>query len=623
MMAKWLNMPRRSFQVRLFVSFLLIIFCFIPSVGYLSYLQGKRSVERQIEQYSLATVKQVTERVRSFLLQHKRNVRFLKSLLEQRIIDPRNRQALLQYFRFLRRTYPSFVNIYYGDRNGRFMMVPPQRPEIHKLFDPRERPWYRGAAIGGDLYWTGVYVFASSQKPGITASVPVLDSNATVLGVCGIDIDLSTLSGFLRGIKIGKRGYSFIIENSLDRIIAHPGLIHLAKADDELAQLSSRLKALKHRHKKFGTTLLNGERYFTAYADFPEHDWTIGLTLPISDFLQDINRIKQAAVTMTLLAILIASVLSLLIARTVIRPLTRLEKGIKRISSGNLEERLRVESQDVIGSLAESFNQMAESLKESREQVKRTYMELAEKERMAALGQLTAGIAHEIKNPLGIILSSAQIVNNDARPREMRKQAGEFIIQEVKRLNKTINTFLDFAKPAPPRLERCDLIGLLDETIDSFGEQFSEREIVVSRKYPKEPMVCEVDRDQVRQVFLNLFINAVQAMPRGGTLEITAVPADPHDGRGHGRHSGEDCSSRHKLLQIDIKDSGEGIDEEVIDKIFDPFFTTKSNGTGLGLPIVYRIMEQHRARMMVSSIRGEGTVFSLVFRCSGEVVNGS
>ncbi len=611
-MFEFLKIRERSFQFRLFFSFLIIIFCFIPSFGYLSFLEGKHAIENQIEQYSLSTVSQISERVRFFLLQHSRNVRFIKRLIEQKIIDPSKNEQLLSYFRHLRRTYPSFVNVYYGASSGKFLMVPPQRPEIHKLFDPRTRPWYRGAVKTGSLFWTGVYIFASSRSPGITASIPVYDEKHHLMGVCGIDIDLSTLSNFLKKIKIGKHGYPFIIENSTERIIAHPELVKFTRGLDEIARLSLRLRTLKKRHQKFGTTYYFGERFFTAYTDFPQNNWTIGVTLPVSDFLTDIAKIKQAALTMTIFAIVIASILSFLIARTVVRPLMALEKGIRKISDGNLEQKVAVESRGVIGSLASSFNQMAESLKQSREELEKTYMELAEKEKMAALGQLTAGIAHEIKNPLGIILSSAQVAMNDARPEEMRKEAMEFIVQEVKRLNKTLNTFLEFAKPAKPRFERIDMVEVLMDVVTSVTDQFTGLNIEIKTELPAPPVYCEIDTDQIRQVFLNLLINSAQAMPDGGNIKIRAYFPDDSKTLEEDTRNGE-----RSLFFVEIADTGLGIASEVIDRIFDPFFTTKANGTGLGLSIVRQILKLHRAEIKVLENNPKGSKFVLSFRCLG------
>ena len=185
-------------------------------------------------------------------------------------------------------------------------------------------------------------------------------------------------------------------------------------------------------------TVYQGREFFTAYADYPENRWSVGVSLPVSEFLENINAIKKATLSMVLAAIAISCAVSYLMALTVVRPLRTLEKGIQRVSAGDLDYKVNLQDPDIVGSLAEAFNQMAVSLKRSRREIEKTYVELAEKEKMAALGQLTAGIAHEIKNPLGIILGSAEVVANTERPQEMREKAARFIVDEVMRLNKTL-----------------------------------------------------------------------------------------------------------------------------------------------------------------------------------------
>ena len=209
---------RHSFQIRLFAAITGMTILFIAVTGYFSYLLGRRSLEKQIEQYAIGTAGQITERVRTYLSQPVKNVGILKASIEKGFLDPSDQDAMIRFFHVMQNDYPEFLNINYGDKDGRFTMVPPQRPEIHKLFDPRIRPWYEGAVKTKDLYWTGVYVFASSQHPGITVSTPIMaPDRQSVAGVCAIDIDLSSFSKFLNTLKIGKKGYAYIIDNTQDR----------------------------------------------------------------------------------------------------------------------------------------------------------------------------------------------------------------------------------------------------------------------------------------------------------------------------------------------------------------------------------------------------------------------
>ncbi|MEN8245760.1 MAG: cache domain-containing protein [Thermodesulfobacteriota bacterium] len=611
---------QRSFQFRLLTALTLISFIFIPAMGYVSYLQGKKTVEKQIRQHSIGMASQIAERIRSFLASPINNVRRLRTFLETGQLDPEDEKGLIRYFHMIQKDHPQFLNINFGDKNGKFIMVPPQRPEIHKLYDPRIRPWYIGALKEKGLFWTDVYVFASSQNPGITVSIPILDPGGDLLGVCSIDIDLSTLSRVLKSIKIGKQGYAYIVEKEHERVIAHPELLRLNFSPERIRFLNSCLNNLMAEGKQFGTTTHKGQDYFTAYTDYPANRWAVAVTMPVSDFLDDINYIKKVTLTMVLAAIMLSGALSYLLAITIVKPLKTLEQGINRVGTGDMDYTLKIHSPDIIGSLAGAFNQMASSLKKSREEVMRTYLELAEKEKLAALGELTAGIAHEIKNPLGIILGSAQVVANKEKPQSMRDQAANFIVEEVVRLNKTLTTFLAFAKPASPKFVPIDLPHLLEETLDSLQDQLGRQHITVVRNALASSSRCRGDREQMRQVFLNLLLNAMQAMPDGGELKVAAslemagrLPArgrkfrwvqEPREGR--------DC------MVIEITDTGVGISSQELEKIFDPFVTFKDGGTGLGLSIILQILKLHHAGITVDSREGKGTILTIYFPCGSK-----
>ena len=612
---------RHSFHIRLFAAITGMTIFFIVVTGYFSYLLGRQSVENQIEQYAISTVGQITERVRTYLSQPVHNVGLLKSAIERGFINPSDTNDLIRYFHLMQDKYPEFLNINYGDQTGRFTMVPPQRPEVHKLFDPRIRPWYTGALKKEGLYWTGVYVFASSQHPGITVSTPIIGKDASIEGVCSIDIDLSTFSKFLKTLKIGEKGYAYIIDNDQNRIIAHPELLNLHFNPDRIRFLSAGLASLKAGKKQFGMTAYKGKQFFTAYTDYPESNWSVGVNLPVSDFFENINAIKKATFTLVLVAVFISCLVSYLVALTIVKPLRTLEKGIKRVSTGDLDYKVRLQDPNIVGTLADAFNQMALSLKQSRAELKKTYFKLAEKEKMATLGQLTAGIAHEIKNPLGVILGSAQVVINLHKPDKMRERAGRFIIDEVIRLNKTLKSFLAFARPAPPNRVSTDLALLLDETLDGFASSFKQNHITVERLINGPVPRCSADPDQMRQVFLNIILNAAQAMPEGGVLSVNTCYE--HSGRVAAMEKGAlSAKATHdgKLI-ITISDTGVGLTPNQLDKIFEPFATFKDDGTGLGLSIVAQILKLHHADISVESKPGTGTLFTIFLPCSKEGID--
>lgn len=604
----------KSFQIRLFVALTSIILIFIPGTGFFSYLQARKAVENQMQHYAIGTASQIAERIRQFLSQYMDNARLIKAFIENDMVDRNNQRELINYFYMLKGAHPEFVNIYYGTQQGQFTMVPPQSPEIHKIFDPRSRPWYEGAQSSGGENWTNVYLFASTQKPGITASIPIYNREGLFQGVCGIDIDLSTFSKFLEGLKIEGHGYAYVIENRYGRVIAHPSLAQLAWEPLQIELLSACLTDLKAVGKQAGLTDFHGEYFLTAYTDYQDNKWTVGVTLPMTQFFSHIQTIKKATITLVVMAMVLCSMLSYLLTLIIYRPLDGLRQAIQRVSSGDLDYHVDPPGLDIADVLAQSYNQMAASLRTSQDQLKRTYIELVEKEKMAALGQMTASIAHELKNPLGIILGSAQVVANAQRSMAMREEAALFIIDEIERLDKTLNSFLTFSKPSPPFFSPTDLNQLIEETLATTERQLAEKGIHIDKDLASPIVLCLCDKDQIRQVFWNIFINAVQAMPDGGRMTISTV-CRPVDNCAD--DSDERCIQLGPTseLEIQIADSGIGIAEDEVAMIFEPFVSHRSDGIGLGLSIVHQILKLHHAKIEVNSIVNKGTVFTLTFPC--------
>ncbi len=603
-----------SFRVRIFLALTLIILVAIPGTGYFCYVQARKVIEKQMHEFALGSADQISKRVESFLSHHTFNVKLLKTLFESNLIDMTNDREILRYFSLFQKDHPEFFNINFGDETGRFLMSPAQIPEVHKTFDPRIRPWYQGALTTLDIHWTDVYLFASTRKPGMTVSVPIYDAARKLQAVCGIDIDISSLSKFLKGIKIGNQGVAYIFENKKGRVIAHPGLAQLPWESFQTDLLRSILTDFKTRSKRFGMSKFDGNLYFTAYTDYPDNDWTVGVTLPVSDFFQNVASIRRAIITLVMAGILVASLLSYLIAMTIVRPLTQLKQGIDRISSGDLAYKVKISDPDIAATLAASFNQMASSLDTSTNELKRTYAALAQKEKLAAVGQMTAGIAHEIKNPLGIIQGSAQVVSNPSRPLEMREKAAQFIMEEVDRLNNTLTAFLDFAKPPSPELRALDLKLMIDDILIGLREQHApgyQFETDIPSRLP--PVLG--DSDQLRQVFLNLIINGIKAMPQGGAIKIrvdTGTKPD-HDSDLEGLGSIDLPGSKNENhLMVWITDQGCGITQEQIKTIFDPFVSFRDKGIGLGLSIVSQIIRTHRGQLKIDSKPGKGTEFLLI-----------
>ena len=222
--------------------------------------------------------------------------------------------------------------------------------------------------------------------------------------------------------------------------------------------------------------------------------------------------------------------------------------------------------------------------KEQRER----YRRMLRADRLATIGELAAGAAHEIRNPLTSIKSSLQYLESRCRDDTEKKLLG-VALRETDRIDETLAALLSFSRPSEIRKEPCDLVVLLEESVALVSLQARAKGVEVRKSLPPAPVVVEADGSQLKQVFLNVFLNAVQAMEGGGALSVEALRA------GSGRPL------------VRVTDTGPGIPEEALEKVFDPFFTTKKGGTGLGLSICYTIVKAHGGEIEVRSGLGEGT----------------
>ena len=237
--------------------------------------------------------------------------------------------------------------------------------------------------------------------------------------------------------------------------------------------------------------------------------------------------------------------------------------------------------------------QMEEKIQTTTADLRKTEAQLIRSEKLAALGQLAAGIAHEIRNPL----TSINILINSIREKktdEISYQEDLGVIEEeIHRINEIVEQFLRFARPAPPLLKKTEIVSLFEEILQLLRPQLERQKISVQKDLRTLPPMT-IDQEQMKQVILNLLMNAMQAMPKGGRLKL-----------------GGQVSEDDQWVQLFVQDSGIGIPPEDINKLFDPFFSAREGGIGLGLSIAHRIIDQHHGRIEVESTPGKGTFFMI------------
>ncbi len=271
-----------------------------------------------------------------------------------------------------------------------------------------------------------------------------------------------------------------------------------------------------------------------------------------------------------------------------VRPLKALTKGVRSITSGDYQSRVKEEGSHEIKELALGFNSMAEELSK----LHALEEELRKRDRLTALGEAAMVIAHEVRNPLGIIKTSAEVVRKRAQLGASEERLLGYVVDEVRRIERLIQDFLDFARPKTPIKAPIKLRMLADRVAALARIEAQKHNVMLKIEETEEHVEALGDIDQIHQALLNLVLNALDSMPEEGILKISVNASPTH-------------------ASISVSDTGYGISADIMDKIFDPFFTTKAKGTGLGLAKVQHVAEAHDGSVTCSSKKGEGSTFTI------------
>ena len=294
-------------------------------------------------------------------------------------------------------------------------------------------------------------------------------------------------------------------------------------------------------------------------------------------------------------AVAICAVLIVALAYVIQRPMVELQEKIALVSDGNLDVAVSFSQRnDEIGDLGRNFNHMMQQLRESREEIERLHRtQVSRAEHLATLGELAAGLAHEIRNPLAGIAGVIEIIGRDLPPTSPAVAVVKDVRLEIVQINRILTDLLETARPHRPQVCRSNLNTTVEHAVMLARQQVLSKPIKIElQKAPDLPEV-EHDSGQIHQVLLNLLLNAVQAMEGAGTVRVEIGSRD-------------DCAT------VVVSDNGRGISPQHLPNIFRPFYTTKGNGTGLGLSLARRIVEEHHGRIDVSSEVGKGSKFEVV-----------
>jgi signal transduction histidine kinase len=517
------------------------------------------------------------------------------------------------------RRWGYYVRVVMADSRGATVAsTDPQAPYLND-----EQEWWQEAVEEGR---DSAYVSSLRLDPRLNdyvfeVAVPIPGgSQGEPIGAIGLVIRRTVLLDTILPIRVGDTGHGMLLDTEGTPLICpvlpptahliHEALLNQIARDQPLWFVADNdahggrdsivgAAPVRFAHK-LTTSSLGGERWFAFVRQQPEETYA-----PIYSLLVRVGMIGFG------LVVGLAS-LGFMVGRRIVRPILALrnEADLLRRNVAALPESaqaqpaesppssIQVRTGDEIEDLARTFDAMRRSLEESLRTVKAQQEELIRREKLASVGQLLAALAHDLRNPLGVIRSSAQLVLERQQADDVKQEVARYIIDEVDRLTHRINDFLRYARQKPPEPKTLAPEAVAQDALWQWKAQGGHGRIEVITSFGEHLPRINMDPHQVKEALVNLLLNAREAMPDGGRLTVTTrAGADHH-------------------VEIEVADTGCGISPANLDKIFEPFFTTKEYGTGLGLTNVKRLIQDNGGTLAVDSEEGKGSRFVIRFPAS-------
>ncbi|MGA9526205.1 MAG: ATP-binding protein [Myxococcaceae bacterium] len=510
-----------------------------------------------------------------------------------RTMDP---ERLDGHLRKLAERSPRFDAINVFDANG------VNRGWGHKVHSAEPRPGIADRAYFQQVMETNEAVISDvlelKRRPdyGFVVSVPVRDEAGRPMGVVNVVAAADLLARGYADARL-RPGQAILLTDRKGQVAFNtlrPQLSYEAvQGYRKNEKLKRALGGETVLDPNFDSPLLGAER-MGAMVPTPRHGWVVAVSIPRDVALEPSRQLYRRQLLAWAGILCFSLLLASLLVRYLGGPVKRLEAHARSIGAGQLDRRVEIRTGDELEQLGIAFNDMAERLALRERELRDAQAELVRRERLAAVGELAAVVAHEVRNPLGVIFNAvAGLRRNGTLPADA-ETLHAILQEEADRLDRIVGDLLDFARPLQPSLEPGDVTQLVREALANALSGAPDVDLHEHFE-PDLPMLA-VDARMIRQVLVNVAVNAVQAMPNGGRLELCGAREVRHGRDG---------------VRIELRDQGIGIPVELQRRISEPFFTTKAKGTGLGLAVVRRIVQEHLGEFSIDSVEGQGTTVTI------------
>ncbi len=515
------------------------------------------------------------------------------------------------------------------------------------------------ARIPGDMfsklvqtkkYISDVYIDEVTSEPMMIMAVSTRDVFGDFKGILMAEVNLKFMWDLLDRMRVGRNGLAYVVNRQgnliafgdISRVLKGESLVHLDEVNRFL-----KYKDISPINKTNISKGIQGTYVVASHENLYLPDWAVVVELPVLEAYKNVIGALGVSGLIMLFSFILAIVVGINLSKRITKPIISLREAAIRIGEGDLDTRIKIETKNEIEDLAKAFNQMVQDLQQSttsidnlnreiverkkaEERLKAAYIKLKEMqdlviqaEKLNAVGRLASGIAHEVKNPLGIILQGVNYLEKKISPKQKDVFETLTMLEDsVGRANKIVTSLLDFSKIKEMDLQPRDINAILEDSLNLVKQRLSFEHIEIVKETKKDIPKVLVDKNKMEQVFINVFLNAIQAIPGGGG-KITIRSYDTRlkeVKNGIGRRKGDHFVPGEKAVVVEVEDTGTGISEENLKKIFDPFFTTKSpgGGSGLGLYVTRSIIYMHKGLIDVKSQINKGTKVTIIFKISRE-----